>query len=172
MPEEKIINNQKRIKNSEVLLVIPAYNVIPIPDGIDEDVVSFFDAFGNATHTALMFDVIGELIEHCLTLPEEVATFAAMSKLVKDPDLKSGRDKMKAMYERMDQFPASCGKMDRKAKLFFGFSVYAAHNVISENDDKRHHLYGIAEFESVEFIKYKMEEYWAMDPYMFSFAFN
>lgn len=119
-----------------------------------------------------MFDVIGELIEHCLTLPEEVATFAAMSKLVKDPDLKSGRDKMKAMYERMDQFPASCGKMDRKAKLFFGFSVYAAHNVISENDAKRHHLYGIAEFESVEFIKYKMEEYWAMDPYMFSFAFN
>ncbi len=41
-------------------LVIPAYNVIPIPDGIDEDIVSFFDAFGNATHTALMFDVIGE----------------------------------------------------------------------------------------------------------------
>ena len=41
-------------------LVIPAYNVIPIPEGIDEEVVSFFDAFGNATHTALMFDVIGE----------------------------------------------------------------------------------------------------------------
>lgn len=119
-----------------------------------------------------MFDVIGELIEHCLTLPEMVATFGAMSKLVKDPELKTGRDKMKAMYERMDQFPASCGKMDRKAKLFFGFSVYAAHNVISENDGKRHKLFGIAEFESVDFIKYKMEEYWAMDPYMFSFAFN
>ena len=41
-------------------LVIPAYNVIPIPAGIDEEVVSFFDAFGNATHTALMFDMIGE----------------------------------------------------------------------------------------------------------------
>ena len=41
-------------------LVIPAYNVIVIPEGIDEEVVSFFDAFGNATHTALMFDVIGE----------------------------------------------------------------------------------------------------------------
>ncbi|MBQ4178967.1 MAG: zinc-binding dehydrogenase, partial [Elusimicrobia bacterium] len=26
----------------------------------DEDIVSFFDAFGNATHTALMFDVVGE----------------------------------------------------------------------------------------------------------------
>ncbi|MBQ2985533.1 MAG: L-threonine 3-dehydrogenase [Clostridia bacterium] len=41
-------------------LVIPASNVVPIPAGIDEDVVSFFDALGNATHTALMFDVIGE----------------------------------------------------------------------------------------------------------------
>ncbi len=41
-------------------VVIPAHNVIPIPEGIDEDVVSFFDAFGNATHTALMFDMIGE----------------------------------------------------------------------------------------------------------------
>ena len=41
-------------------LVIPAHNVIAIPDGIDEEVVSFFDALGNATHTALMFDVIGE----------------------------------------------------------------------------------------------------------------
>ena len=41
-------------------LVIPASNVVPINEGIDEDVVAFFDAFGNATHTALMFDVIGE----------------------------------------------------------------------------------------------------------------
>jgi len=41
-------------------LVIPASNVIPISEGIDEEVVAFFDAFGNATHTALMFDVIGE----------------------------------------------------------------------------------------------------------------
>lgn len=41
-------------------LVIPASNVVPISPGIDEEVVSFFDALGNATHTALMFDVIGE----------------------------------------------------------------------------------------------------------------
>ena len=41
-------------------LCIPASNVVPIPDGIPEDVVSFFDALGNATHIALMFDVIGE----------------------------------------------------------------------------------------------------------------
>ena len=41
-------------------LVIPASNVIPISAGIDEEVVSFFDALGNATHTALMFDLVGE----------------------------------------------------------------------------------------------------------------
>ena len=41
-------------------LCIPATNIIVIPEGIDEDVVSFFDAYGNAFHTATMFDVIGE----------------------------------------------------------------------------------------------------------------
>ena len=39
---------------------IPARNVIAIDESLPEDVVSFFDAFGNATHTALMFPLIGE----------------------------------------------------------------------------------------------------------------
>ena len=41
-------------------LCIPAQNVIIIDESLDEEVVSFFDAFGNATHTALMWDLIGE----------------------------------------------------------------------------------------------------------------
>ncbi len=41
-------------------LCIPASNVVPMPDDIDDDIIAFFDAFGNATHTALMFDVVGE----------------------------------------------------------------------------------------------------------------
>lgn len=41
-------------------LCIPASNVIEIDEDLNTDVVSFFDAFGNATHTALMFDVVGE----------------------------------------------------------------------------------------------------------------
>lgn len=41
-------------------LCIPASNCIHISKDLPEDVVSFFDAFGNATHTALMFDVVGE----------------------------------------------------------------------------------------------------------------
>ena len=39
---------------------IPASNVIIIDESLPEDVVSFFDAFGNATHTALMFPMVGE----------------------------------------------------------------------------------------------------------------
>lgn len=39
---------------------IPESNVIIIDESLPEDVVSFFDAVGNATHTALMWDLIGE----------------------------------------------------------------------------------------------------------------
>ncbi len=41
-------------------LCIPASNVIIIDESLPEDVVAFFDAFGNATHTALMYDLVGE----------------------------------------------------------------------------------------------------------------
>lgn len=39
---------------------IPASNVIIISPDLDEEVVAMFDAVGNATHTALMFDLVGE----------------------------------------------------------------------------------------------------------------
>ena len=39
-------------------LCIPATNVVTIEDDLPDDVVSFFDAFGNATHTALMWDLV------------------------------------------------------------------------------------------------------------------
>lgn len=39
---------------------MPAFNVFKIPDGIDDDVVSIFDPFGNAVHTTLSFDMVGE----------------------------------------------------------------------------------------------------------------
>lgn len=41
-------------------LCIPATNVIPVSEEIPDDIVSFFDAYGNATHTALMFETVGE----------------------------------------------------------------------------------------------------------------
>jgi threonine 3-dehydrogenase len=39
---------------------IPATNIIRIPKNLPEDVVAMFDAVGNATHTALMFNLVGE----------------------------------------------------------------------------------------------------------------
>ncbi len=41
-------------------LCIPASNCIPISPDLPLEIVAFFDALGNATHTALMFDVVGE----------------------------------------------------------------------------------------------------------------
>lgn len=41
-------------------LVIPAVNAFPLPDDISDDVAAFLDPLGNATHTALSFDLVGE----------------------------------------------------------------------------------------------------------------
>jgi threonine 3-dehydrogenase len=41
-------------------IVIPNANVWHHSDGIDLDVASVFDPFGNATHTALQWDLVGE----------------------------------------------------------------------------------------------------------------
>jgi threonine 3-dehydrogenase len=41
-------------------LVIPALNAFKIPANISDDLASIFDPFGNAVHTALSFDLVGE----------------------------------------------------------------------------------------------------------------
>lgn len=41
-------------------LVIPGSNAFKIPDTISDDLAAIFDPFGNAVHTALSFDLIGE----------------------------------------------------------------------------------------------------------------
>ncbi|MDT0596442.1 L-threonine 3-dehydrogenase [Glaciecola petra] len=41
-------------------LVIPAFNAFKIPDNISDDMAAIFDPFGNAVHTALSFDLVGE----------------------------------------------------------------------------------------------------------------
>jgi threonine 3-dehydrogenase len=41
-------------------LCIPERNVVAIPDGIPDEVATIFDPFGNAVHTALSFDLVGE----------------------------------------------------------------------------------------------------------------
>ena len=41
-------------------LVIPESNVWPIHDEIPSDIASFFDPFGNAVHTSLSYEMVGE----------------------------------------------------------------------------------------------------------------
>lgn len=41
-------------------LCIPATNAYPIPDAIPDSIAAILDPFGNATHTALSFDLVGE----------------------------------------------------------------------------------------------------------------
>jgi threonine 3-dehydrogenase len=41
-------------------LAIPAFNAFKLPDSIPDDIASILDPFGNATHTALTFNMVGE----------------------------------------------------------------------------------------------------------------
>lgn len=42
------------------LVSIPGSNVQPIPDSVSDDIACILDPLGNATHTALAFDLVGE----------------------------------------------------------------------------------------------------------------
>lgn len=41
-------------------LCLPEDNIVAIPDDIPDEIAAIFDPFGNAVHTALSFDLIGE----------------------------------------------------------------------------------------------------------------
>ena len=41
-------------------LCLPAFNVVPLPDTIDDEIGAILDPLGNAVHTALSFDLVGE----------------------------------------------------------------------------------------------------------------
>ncbi len=41
-------------------LRLPAFNAVPLPDAIDDEIGAILDPLGNAVHTALSFDLVGE----------------------------------------------------------------------------------------------------------------
>ena len=41
-------------------LSLPAFNAFKLPDNISDELASIFDPYGNAVHTALSFDLVGE----------------------------------------------------------------------------------------------------------------
>ncbi|MEO1595120.1 MAG: L-threonine 3-dehydrogenase [Pseudomonadota bacterium] len=41
-------------------IAVPAFNLFKLPDSITDEIAAMLDPFGNATHTALSFDLVGE----------------------------------------------------------------------------------------------------------------
>jgi threonine 3-dehydrogenase len=41
-------------------LALPAFNIVPLPDDVDDELGAILDPLGNAVHTALAFDLVGE----------------------------------------------------------------------------------------------------------------
>ena len=41
-------------------IAVPAFNLYPVPDHIDDDTAAILDPLGNAVHTTLAFDLVGE----------------------------------------------------------------------------------------------------------------
>ena len=41
-------------------LRLPSFNVVPLPDAVDDEIGAILDPLGNAVHTALSFDLVGE----------------------------------------------------------------------------------------------------------------
>jgi len=58
-PETRGIGVQEPGAFAEYLR-LPAFNVVPLPDDISDDIGAILDPLGNAVHTALSFDLVGE----------------------------------------------------------------------------------------------------------------
>src|SRR5271169_178468 len=41
-------------------VALPAFNIVPLPDDVDDELGAILDPLGNAVHTALAFDLVGE----------------------------------------------------------------------------------------------------------------
>ena len=39
---------------------VPAFNIVPLPDEVDDELGAILDPLGNAVHTALTYDLVGE----------------------------------------------------------------------------------------------------------------
>ncbi|MBV1705204.1 MAG: alcohol dehydrogenase catalytic domain-containing protein, partial [Hyphomicrobiales bacterium] len=39
---------------------VPAFNIVPLPDSVDDEIGAVLDPLGNAVHTALAYDLVGE----------------------------------------------------------------------------------------------------------------
>lgn len=58
-PETKGVGVNRQGAFAEYL-AIPAFNVVPLPEEVSDDVGALLDPFGNAMHTAQQFELLGE----------------------------------------------------------------------------------------------------------------
>eukprot|EP00913_Durusdinium_trenchii_P021984 g20657.t1 len=59
-------------------LCLPSINVFKLSDNVSDDIASFMDALGNATHTALSFNLIMPVITHRYDVDQFDEGFSAM----------------------------------------------------------------------------------------------
>ena len=59
-PETKRHRRQHPRRLRRVSSRMPAFNIVPLPDDVDDEIGAILDPLGNAVHTALAFDLVGE----------------------------------------------------------------------------------------------------------------
>ena len=95
---------------------IPAFNIIPLPDGIDDEIGAILDPLGNAVHTALAFDLVGEDVIVTGAGPIGIMAAAvarqAGARHVVITDLNP--DRLRLAAEIADVRPVNVGKEDLK----------------------------------------------------------
>ena len=58
--EQRLADGFGRSASVDHRLHVAAFNLFKVPAGISDDLASIFDPYGNAAHTALSFDMVGE----------------------------------------------------------------------------------------------------------------
>jgi threonine 3-dehydrogenase len=109
---------------------IPAFNAIPLPEGVDDEIGAILDPLGNAVHTALSFDLVGENV--LITGAGPIGIMAAAvarhvgARQVVITDVNPMRLRLAA--EVADVVPVDVGKEDladvkRRLRIEEGFDV-------------------------------------------------
>ena len=109
---------------------VPAFNIVPLPDDVDDELGAVLDPLGNAVHTALTYDLVGEDV--LVTGAGPIGIMAAAvarhvgARHVVITDVNAKRLKLAA--EVADVLPVDVSKEDLKAvmtrlKMSEGFDV-------------------------------------------------
>lgn len=100
-------------------LALPAFNVIALPDAVDDEIGAILDPLGNAVHTALSFDVIGEDV--LITGAGPIGIMAAIvarhvgARHVVITDV--NRDRLALASSLVDAVPVHAGEGDLRGEM-------------------------------------------------------